>query len=104
MLAMMLIELTGKSWDDLLFEHVFEPATMTSTQYGDSLGEHPVSYVVEGEELVVSEYYYPRSFSMGGGYNTTSNDLVSLFKDTMTLNLLPAPASLTPFTDLEFTC
>jgi CubicO group peptidase (beta-lactamase class C family) len=80
MIAMMLIELTGKSWDELLSEHIFEPARMTSTQYGDSLGEHPVSYVLEDGKLVVPEYYYPKAFSMGGGYNTTINDLLLLFK------------------------
>jgi len=79
-LAMILSERTEKSWSELLEEHVFRPALMSQTLHGDSLGEHPASYRLDRGELQVEEYYYPEALSMGGGYNTTAEDMANLFK------------------------
>ena len=79
-LAMFTTETTGKSWDELLELHVFGPANMTSTRYGDSLGDHPPGYVLDNGALRKEDYYYPRALSMGGGYNSSANDIARLFK------------------------
>ena len=78
-LATVLTEKTGKSWDQLVHEFVFEPAGMTETGYGDSLTEHPISYGIDTGALVPQEYYYPPSLAMGAGYNTTASDMAKLF-------------------------
>jgi len=78
LLVMILTERTGKTWDELVREHVFEPADMTETSYGDWLTEHPRSYNLAKGELISPPYYYPPTLSSGAGYNATSNDLVKL--------------------------
>lgn len=77
-IAMVLTERTGESWDELVRKHVIEPANMTNTNYGDWLTDHPQSYNLSKGELISPPYYYPPTLSTGAGYNASSNDLVNL--------------------------
>ncbi len=79
-LAMILREKTGQTWDELLRLHVLTPARMTNTRYGDSLVEHPTAYELKDNELKEREYFYPTVLSMGAGYNTSAGDLAALFR------------------------
>lgn len=78
LLVMILTEATGKTWDELIKEHVFVPAGMTETSYGDWLTEHPRSYNLAKGKLISPPYFYPPTLSSGAGYNATSNDLTRL--------------------------
>ncbi|MEM1203186.1 MAG: serine hydrolase domain-containing protein [Acidobacteriota bacterium] len=79
LLALLLMEQTGKGWDELLDEHVLRPAGMTQTRYGDSASGGPVNYELLDGAPAPTEYQYPRVMSMAGGYNTTAADLARLF-------------------------
>ena len=78
--AHILEQKTGLEWEEFLSQHVFDPASMRDSYYGDSLTEHPPAYVYRDAAPFPEEYYYPKGVSMAGGYNVSARDMSNLFK------------------------
>ncbi|MEO1028992.1 MAG: serine hydrolase domain-containing protein [Pseudomonadota bacterium] len=79
LLAAVARSVTGKSWDQLLAERVFEPAGLRHTSY-TSPETQAAAYEVVSGEFVPKTGYYPKPMSMGGGYDTTGEDMQRLFE------------------------
>ncbi|MEL7187963.1 MAG: serine hydrolase domain-containing protein [Pseudomonadota bacterium] len=80
LIAMIASEQTGKSWDELVREHILRPAGMEGTSYGDALTRHPQSYNLAKGELISPPYFYPPVLSTGAGYNSDIEDLTLLIQ------------------------
>ena len=82
-LAMIIEEKTGKSWQQILQESIFEPAAMFNTQQND-LVKYPAeivpkNYEFKNAKFINSPFFFPVVMSTGAGYNTTARDMTSLF-------------------------
>lgn len=82
MVAMIISEKMGKSWQDIVQQSVFDPAGMKHTRHLEQISnpaDLPVSYEVTGGGILPAKFFYPLVQSTGAGYNTTASDMASLF-------------------------
>lgn len=86
MMAMIISEKTGKSWQDIVQQSVLDPAGMKHTHHLEQISnpaDLPVNYEVTGGRPLPAKFFYPLVQSTGAGYNTTASDMANLF---LTLN------------------
>lgn len=92
-LAMIISEKTGKSWQQILQQSIFEPAGMFNTQQNDMVKYPaeivPKNYEFKDSKFINSPFFFPVVMSTGAGYNTTAHDMASLFLALNNERILP---------------
>lgn len=82
--AMIISQRTGKTWQEILEENMLAPAGMKNTGHNDltkyQAGLVPKNYVYNSKpQLINSPMFFPVVLATGAGYNTSASDMANLF-------------------------
>ena len=82
-MAMIIMEKTGKTWQEVIRDTILQPAGMENTVHNELIKYPadlmPKNYEFENGKFANQSYFYVLAQSTGAGYNSTATDLARMF-------------------------